>query len=499
MVHPTIIQGGMGVAVSNWRMARAVSRLGELGVISGTLLAVVLARRLADGDPDGHMQRALAHFPLPDVAERVLQQHYVPGGKPDSRAYRGVAMPVLEYSTSLTELTVAATFVETYLAKEGHEGRVGINLLEKIQLATLPSLYGAMLAGVDYVLMGAGIPRAIPGVLDQFAAAQPSALKIDVENAAAGEEFFSRFDPKLFFGGMAPQLKRPQFLAIVSSATLALTLARKSSGRVDGFVVEGSVAGGHNAPPRGPLQLSAEGEPVYGLRDLPDLSKFRELGLPFWLAGSHARPEKRVEAIQLGAAGIQVGTAFAFCEESGIEPEVKQAVIRAAKEGTARVFTDPAASPTGFPFKVLTLPGTLSEAETYLARDRVCDLGYLRQPYRKTDGGLGYRCAAEPVDDYVRKGGDAGDTIGRKCLCNGLAATVGAGQIRDGTRELPIITAGNEVAELARLVPGVRESYTAADVVRYLRGDGVPTAGSLTSSALRNSDEETVAPVPIAG
>ena len=34
---PTIIQGGMGVAVSNWRLARAVARAGQLGVVYGTV------------------------------------------------------------------------------------------------------------------------------------------------------------------------------------------------------------------------------------------------------------------------------------------------------------------------------------------------------------------------------------------------------------------------------------------------------------------------------
>ena len=57
---PVIIQGGMGVGVSNWRLANAVSSRGQLGVVSGTALDVVLARRLQDGDPGGHMRRALA-------------------------------------------------------------------------------------------------------------------------------------------------------------------------------------------------------------------------------------------------------------------------------------------------------------------------------------------------------------------------------------------------------------------------------------------------------
>src|SRR6185312_12159522 len=212
--------------------------------------------------------------------------------------------------------------------------------LEKIQFPTLPSLFGAMLAGVDYVLMGAGIPRNIPGALDRLAKGEAVDLKIDVEGALPGEEYLSRFDPAAFCGGTAPVLKRPFFLGIVASATLAITLARKSNGRVDGFVVEGETAGGHNAPPRGAMQLTASGEPIYGPRDVPELNKIRELGLPFWLAGSYGRPEKLAAARALGAVGIQVGTAFAFCEESGIRADHKQQIIQLSREGKAQVFTD---------------------------------------------------------------------------------------------------------------------------------------------------------------
>lgn len=460
----------MGVAVSNWRLARTVSRLGELGVISGTLLAVILARRLAEGDPAGDMRRALEAFPVPGVAQRILDAHYVSGGQDKSAPFKPVQMPSLQPGPALTELTVAANFVEVFLAKEGHGNDVGINLLEKIQLATLPSLYGAMLAGVDYVLMGAGIPRSVPGALDNFAAGNPAELRIDVEGALPGDDFAARFDPREFWRGEPPALKRPRFLAIVSSATLALTLAKKSNGRVDGFVVEDSVAGGHNAPPRGPMQLDAGGEPIYGPRDKADLGKIAELGLPYWVAGSQATPEKLAAALRSGAAGIQVGTAFAFCDESGVEPELKASVIRASRAGTARVFTDPAASPTGFPFKVVQVEDTLSDAVRYAARERVCDLGYLRQPYRKADGTLGYRCPAEPVDDYARKGGVAAQAEGRMCLCNGLAATVGLGQVRsDGSREASLVTAGTEISDLQRFVAPGAERYSAADVVRYLR------------------------------
>src|SRR5208283_1213849 len=174
-----IIQGGMGVAVSGWTLARAVSRLGQLGVVSGTGLAIILARNLQLGDLDGQLRHALNRFPIPAIATRVLEQYYIPGGKSPSAPFKPAPMPTLHPGAALVELTVVANFVEVFLAKEGHGGLVGINFLEKIQLPTLPSLYGAMLANVDYVLMGAGIPRAIPGALDRLAAGEPAQIKID--------------------------------------------------------------------------------------------------------------------------------------------------------------------------------------------------------------------------------------------------------------------------------------------------------------------------------
>ena len=464
----------MGVAVSGWRLARAVAQNGQLGVVSGTALASVFIRQLQLGDPGGNLARAAAQFPLPAVVERVWRQYHIAGGKPAGAPFKLTPMPSLQPGPAFVELTVLANFAEMFLAKEGHAGCVGINFLEKIQLPTLPSLFGAMLAGVDYVLMGAGIPRSIPGALDHFARGEPASLKIDVTGALPGEESVSTFDPRAFFGVPAPELPRPRFLAIISSATLALTLARKSNGRVDGFIVEGAAAGGHNAPPRGALQLSADGEPVYGPRDVPELAKIGGIGLPFWLAGAYGQPARLAEARQLGAAGVQIGTAFAFCEESGIMADLKHRIFRLSRAEPLRVFTDPLASPTGFPFKVLQLLGTLSDEVRYFTRERICDLGYLREAYRKTDGSVGYRCAGEPVDDYVRKGGLLADTVGRKCLCNGLMATAGLAQLRAAGPEDPILTAGDEVAHLARFLPADRDSYGAADVIRWLLGEPAP-------------------------
>ncbi|HSJ70081.1 MAG TPA: nitronate monooxygenase [Acidimicrobiia bacterium] len=471
---PTIIQGGMGAAVSDWRLAHAVSSYGQLGVVSGTALDAILARRLQIGDPGGHMRRGLAAFPFPGVAQRILDKYFVEGGKEVDERFKTKPMVSHRTSEATEELIVAANFVEVFLAKEGHQNPVGINFLEKIQVPTLPSLYGAMLAKVDYILMGAGIPKAIPGLLDRLAEGLDVEMKIDVKGTTEKGDPFVRFSPARIARDMLDRLPRPKFLAIVSSHVLARMLATKSSGEVDGFVVELPVAGGHNAPPRAKGEFNELGEPIYGERDVPDLEAIAELGKPFWLAGGYGEPSQVTAALELGAAGVQVGTAFAYCNESGFTREVKDEVIERSRAGTVSVFTDAIASPTGFPFKVVQLEDTISSETMYEKRERVCDLGYLRHAYEQENGSTGWRCPSEPVDDYLKKGGAIEDTVGRKCLCNSLVANVGMPQIqKNGEIEPMLITSGDDAAAVARFAPHGSTSYSAADVLDYLLA-GVP-------------------------
>lgn len=214
------------------------------------------------------------------------------------------------------------------------------------------------------------------------------------------------------------------------------------------------------------MELNEDGEPVYGERDRVDLAKMRELGLPFWLAGGYGSPEKLREALDAGAAGVQMGTAFAFCDESGLREDYKRPLLADSAAGVAKVRTDPQASPTGFPFKIAQLEGTLSEQKVYEARARICDVGYLREAYRKDDGSIGYRCASEPVTIYVSKGGKVEDTVGRKCLCNALLANMGLAQIRNGKHVEPgLVTAGDDLTGISRFLSPGATGYTAADVV----------------------------------
>jgi nitronate monooxygenase len=469
MQFPKIIQGGMGVGVSNWSLANTVSKLGQLGVVSGTALDTLLVRRLADGDPGGHMRRGLDAFPFPEMANRVWDEYYVPGGKAEGMPYKLPPMHQRRDLRKVVELCIVSNFVEVFLARQGHKNPVGVNFLEKVQMPHLASIYGAMLAGVGYVLMGAGIPLHIPGVMDAFVAHRPAEYRLAVTGAAQDADTAMNFDPADYVEGPLPILDRPRFLAIVSSNTLATTMLRRASGRVDGLVIEGPTAGGHNAPPRGKLLLNAAGEPVYGERDLVDLAGLRALGVPFWLAGGYGNAKSVRYALEQGAAGVQVGTAFAFSRESGMRADLKQSLIAQATTGTGEVFTDPLASPTGFPFKVALLQGSYSDPEVAAARTRVCDIGLLRESYTTPDGKIGYRCSAEPVANYVAKGGKVEETVGRKCLCNALLANIGHAQVRkDGVVEPPLITVGDDLNTVAQFLAPGQTSYGAADVVASL-------------------------------
>jgi len=121
------------------------------------------------------------------------------------------------------------------------------------------------------------------------------------------------------------------------------------------------------------------------------------------------------------------------------------------------------------------MEGTLTDPTLYAQRERICDMGFLRTLYKRPDGKIGYRCPAEPPEDYIRKGGAAEDTVGRVCLCNALGASAGFPQIReDGYIEKPLITSGNDLVNLKRLIPVGQDHFSAREVVDYLLGAAQP-------------------------
>lgn len=464
-----IILGGMGVAVSRWPLAQAVAHCGQemnenvLGVVSGVGLSTVIARLLQDGDQGGHIRRAFNAFPYPEMAEQVWKDWFIEDGRAKGEPYKAVPMINFEPNQKVNKLIICANFAEVWLAKQGHSRPIGINYLEKIQTPRLPELFGAMLAGVDVVLMGAGIPNQVPRVLDNLAEYQSASYCIDVDGKRSTTSM--SFDPSEYIPeGYISRLKRPNFLAVISSNALAqvLVVDRKTNGYVDGFVIENHTAGGHKAPPRNKSN--------YGPQDEVNLEKMKSSGRPFWLAGSYASPQKLAEALSNGASGIQVGSIFALCRESGFSEAIKQRVIKLAFGNGLDVKEDPRCSPSGFPFNVVQLDGTMSDFRTYETRKRICDIGYLRQAYRTTDGKIAFRCPAEPVGTYLKRGGKIEDAEGRKCLCNSLLAAADLGQIRKGVEESPIVTLGNDTDFIRHLIQNGEGSYSVRDALAYLLG-----------------------------
>lgn len=463
---PHIIQGGMGVAVSNWELARTVSKRGQLGVVSGTGIEVILARRLQDGDLNGKMREAIAEFPIKRIADEVLEKYFIEGGKDPDKNYRPTPFPNLKQDGNnlilnnqrLEELTVLANFVEVHLAKKEHDGIVGINLLYKVQHMMPQSLYGAMLADVDAVLIGAGIPRPVPNALDALVAGENVSMPFHVTN---GEDYNLMFKP-LEIMDEHIEVRRPDFIGIITTQT-----GMRGLPNADGYVFENPNAGGHNAPPRIRAGLNEFGEPAYGKKDEINMEMVhkilsrREDSQPFWFAGGYA--SRLAEALGEGAAGVQIGTPFAFSKESGIDSKHKLRIREAIKDG-ANVFADPRASPTGFPFQVLSLEGSLSENESYVGRERVCDQGYLLE-FFEDKGKIKSRCASEPTKIYVVKGGDVLETEDRKCICNALISLAGFPSTRkSGYVEQPLVTSGKDTSFVETLMHKFGD-YTANDVI----------------------------------
>ncbi|HEY5477218.1 MAG TPA: hypothetical protein VIK11_10955 [Tepidiformaceae bacterium] len=470
--QPELIQGGMGVGVSHWRLARAVALAGQrlgarvLGVVSGTGLPIMLVNRLQAGDQDA--VRALEAF-HPVIGREIMDEYLVEGPQDANRRCKLPPKPEFMVTGNkrnkarMMRLAVASAFVEVWLAKEGHSGPIGINVLEKIQLMHLPVLLGAMMAGVDHVLVGAGIPHQIPAVLANFAKNEPASYRMDVSGST--EKHQLTLDPREFVAD-GKSLKRPKFLLIASHHALAMRLS--STVEVDGFVIEGPSAGGHNAPARG-KQLAEDGQPIYGDRDKPDLSKLIDLAKPFWLAGSYGTPERYAEAREMGAAGVQVGSVFALCDESGLREELKQELRERIGAEALEIKTSATASPSGFPFQIVQLPGTLSDPCVYESRERICNMGYLVEAYQKQGEGISFRCPAEPVDEFVRKGGSAAETAGKICLCNGLGAAAGYGYMTKRGPEPSIVTLGKDIGfygRLAKLHPA--GNFSAEEVIRTI-------------------------------
>ncbi len=124
----------------------------------------------------------------------------------------------------------------------------------------------------------------------------------------------------------------------------ALAIARKLVRMgVDALVIEGMEAGGHI----GPVATGVLAQEI-----LPHI-----IEVPVFVAGGIGRGEAIVSYLEMGAAGVQLGTRFVCAHESIAHPRFKQAFTRAsARDAVASVQLDPRFSV--IPVRALANEGT---------------------------------------------------------------------------------------------------------------------------------------------
>lgn len=134
-------------------------------------------------------------------------------------------------------------------------------------------------------------------------------------------------------GGLPPKgsleaIKDSGAKVICFAPTLALAKKLIRSG-VDALVIEGMEAGGHI----GPVSTS-----VLAQEMLPEIAD----AVPVFVAGGIGRGEAIAGYLDMGAAGVQLGTRFVCATESIAHPNFKKAFIRAsARDAVASVQIDP--------------------------------------------------------------------------------------------------------------------------------------------------------------
>ncbi len=102
-------------------------------------------------------------------------------------------------------------------------------------------------------------------------------------------------------------------LCFAPTATMGKKLVRSGA---DAIIIEGNEAGGHV----GPVSTSVLAQEI-----LPELRD-----VPVFVAGGIGRGEAIVSCLEMGAAGVQLGTRFVCASECIAHPNFKKAFIRAA-------------------------------------------------------------------------------------------------------------------------------------------------------------------------
>jgi nitronate monooxygenase len=323
-----IIQGGMGVGVSLSPLARAVAREGGVGVISSAALDRLVSKR-----------------------------------------------------TGKKHTTYEAAFEEVSQAK-AKGGVSGINIMVALVQDYEDSVKGAIDAGADIIISGAGLPLNLPAIQNPG----ETALVPIVSSARALEIICKRWE--------------------------------RLGYRPDGVVLEGPLAGGHLGFKLEEVFL--ESNKLENL--LPPVKETSEKhgGFPVIVAGGIYTHDDITRFLKMGADGVQMGTRFLVTEESSASDNYKQAVIDAGKEDI--LVTHQPGSPCGLPFMVIK-ESPMFQGALERKRKPLCNKGYVLRPDRE---GRFTQCLAR-LDD--------GKAF---CICNGLLSSAGYNPVRED----PLYTVG---------------------------------------------------------
>ncbi len=284
-----------------------------------------------------------------------------------------------------------AAYEEVSLSKE-KGGFAGINIMCALVRDYGDSVKGALDAGADAIISGAGLPLSLPVI----------------------------------------QLPKDTALIPIVSSARALEIIckkwEKLGYRPDAAVLEGPLAGGHLG-----FKIDQIGLEENKLENLfpPVKEMARKYGdFPVIVAGGIFTNEDIMKFLAMGADGVQMGTRFLATEESSATPEYKAAVI-AAKEEDIIVAYDPG-SPCGLPFRVIKHSSMYMSALKRLRKPR-CDKGYVLLKDRE---GKFTICPARESNEH------------HFCICNGLLRS--AGYSPNG--EEPLYTVGTNASRIDRIL-----------------------------------------------
>lgn len=285
-----------------------------------------------------------------------------------------------------------AVYEEISLSKVAG-GVAGINIMAALLRDYDESVKGAIDAGADFIISGAGLPLNLPAIQ------KPGDTAL---------------------------------IPIVSSARALEIICKKWERlgyRPDAVVLEGPLAGGHLGFRLQDLDLDAN-----RLENLlpPVKDAARKYGdFPVFVAGGIYTHEDIVRFLSLGADGVQMGTRFLATEESDATPAYKEAVI-ASRESDIVVAHDPG-SPCGLPFRVIKSSPMYVSALQHRRKPK-CDKGYVLM---KDAEGKFSVCPAKKSNEHDF------------CICNGLLSSAGY----NSDKEEGLYTVGTNAARIDRIVP----------------------------------------------